>query len=579
LNLALNPAFRTAAAALAVALAVAAATRAQAPANQEPAGRPAPPAAARATVKENPYAFADWRNDWPVPLEFPQRSQMQVYERSRRQALEHVVANLAGNGRREVWQMATEFFWRAPEDAVDPLIAQMDRAFSQPSLGFLVDNTVEAMGKMAREDFDDALRRALEHPNESVRQAAFGALARSGTVATLRWSFSVLPQMDVRGRQAWLHSARMRLGKDAVPYFVQLMGPETPPAFRDLVLKEALEMPPVDAAKVLAKLSGEATGEFKAIISGVQHAAGVAAGTLWLRDALADKRHEVVVQALKQLGRGDLGVLRDQVLQLSTHPRPEVRLELARLLRTVEGKDVESVYEVLARPDELLETKCIALKELTRRGRTDAATALLEDVAVDVGTRLKVQLSLLIACGDDRAIKVFLERLAHCQPGEGREFVQALALCNAPSSPAALFEVFSGPEKVIDTNGLTTLAYATVLLPNLRGREAALIACWDKIDPADVRRRALWLSALAIIAADRTEPAVQQPITAMLRAIVFDRTQPSQLRVQALNELLMKFLGIDDVMQLKRLQAPEKAGAQESPGMRAFVRDFLAEFF
>jgi hypothetical protein len=357
------------------------------------------------------------------------------------------------------------------------------------------------------------------------------------------------------------------------------MVPETPPAIRDLVLKEALEMPPPDAAKVLAKLSTDAAGEFKAIISGVQHAAGVVSGTLWLRDALADKRHEVVVQALKQLGHGDLGLLRDQVLQLSTHPRPEVRRALANLLRTVEGKDVESVYEVLARPDEMLETKCIALKELNRRGRTDAATALLEDVAVEVGTRLKVELSLLIASSDDRAIKVFVDRFAHSQPGEGREFVQAVALCNAPSSPAALFELFAGPEKVIDGNGLTTLTYATVLLPNLRGREAALLACWEKIDPADLRRRALWLSALAMIAADRTDPAVQQPITALLRAIVFDRTQPSQLRVQALNELTMKFLSIDDVMQLKRLQAPDKAGAQESAGMRAFVRDFLAEFF
>jgi HEAT repeat protein len=567
-----NPAIRFSAVALAVTLAGAAPAPSQAP-----APRSTPPAPAR--VKENPYAFADWRKDWPVPLEYPQPSSMQVYERSRRQALEHVVANLQGNGRREIWQMATEFFWRAPEDAVDPLIAQMDRAFSQPSLGDLVDNTVEAMGKMAREDFDDPLRRALEHPNESVRQAAFGALARSGTVATLRWSFTVLPQMDVRGRQAWLHSARVRLGTDAVPYFVQLMTPETPPPIRDLVLKEALEMPPPDAAKVLAKLSTEATGEFKAIISGVQHAAGVASGTLWLRSALADKRHEVVVHALKQLGRGDLGSLRDQVLELSSHPRPEVRLALANLLRTVEGKDVESVYEVLARPDELLETKCIALKELNRRGRTDAATALIEDVAVDIGTRLKVQLSLLIASGDDRAVKVFADRFAHSQPGEGRDFVQALAMCNAPGSAAALFELFTGPEKVIDSNGLTTLTYVTVLLPNLRGHEAALVACWDKIDPADLRRRALWLSALAMIAADRTDPAVQQPITALLRAIVFDRTQPSQLRVQALNELTMKFLSIDDVMQLKRLQALDKAGAQESAGMRAFVRDFLAEFF
>src|SRR5262249_17238136 len=162
------------------------------------------------------------------------------YERSRRQALEHLVADLQGNVRREVWQMATEFFWRAPDDAIEPLIAQMDRAFGQPSMADLVHNTIDAMGKMAREEFDDPLRRAVEHGNETGRQAAFVALARSGTLATIRWAYGVLPQMDARGRQGWLHAARVRLGKEAVPLFTQLMVAETPPPLRDLVLKETM---------------------------------------------------------------------------------------------------------------------------------------------------------------------------------------------------------------------------------------------------------------------------------------------------------------------------------------------------
>ena len=65
---------------------------------------PAPPPKA---VRPN-YAFSVWHEDYPVALELPLPNPAPLYVRSRRQALERVVANLQGNGRREVWLMATD---------------------------------------------------------------------------------------------------------------------------------------------------------------------------------------------------------------------------------------------------------------------------------------------------------------------------------------------------------------------------------------------------------------------------------------------------------------------------------------
>ena len=222
----------------------------------------------------NPYHFADWRSDYPVALDWPKPSLAVTYDRSRRQALERVVANLKGDARREVWQMATEFFWRAPEDAAELLVAAMDRNFGQQGMADVVRNTVEAMGKMGSEQLDDALRRALEHPAPAVQQAAFASMATSGTTETVRWAQQYFFQMDGRGRQGWLRAARVRLGKDCVPIFSKWMVPETPGPIRDQILKEVQELPPKDAAIVLAKLWPDAMGEFKAICAGILHEIG-----------------------------------------------------------------------------------------------------------------------------------------------------------------------------------------------------------------------------------------------------------------------------------------------------------------
>jgi len=86
---------------LAAALAVGALAAARA---QQPAGA------------ANPYGFEVWYADYPVELPLSPQVPMSVYERSRRQALEQVAANLQGNVSRAAWQMAMDFFDRAPAD-------------------------------------------------------------------------------------------------------------------------------------------------------------------------------------------------------------------------------------------------------------------------------------------------------------------------------------------------------------------------------------------------------------------------------------------------------------------------------
>lgn len=547
------------------------------PAQQAPTGpQPAP---ARAAQGANPYAVPDWHADWPVALDLPLRSPGRWYDRTRRQALERVVANLQGNVRRDVWLMATEFFDRAPADAVPALITAMDRAFANPATADVVRNTLDAMGRMADERCDDAIRRALEHPGIAVRQAAYAALTTSGKVETIKSTAPFFLQMDGRARASWLRAARLRLGADAVPLFTELMMAEMPVPLRDAVLKEALEMPPEQAVAIVRGRWHEAVGEFQAIIAGLLHATGDLAGTTWLQHALRSEDPAAVVLGVKNAGRwGRLGVLQEDVLKTVTHARSEVRLELLMVLKKATGDDIDKTLEVLADPGEDWQIKGAAIQELTRRGRTQSVDALLDEVATTTGTRLTLLLNLLAVSGDPRAVPLFVERFGKAPAGEGREFLQALAFSGSAAAADALLAIFRGEERAVqerDREGgqLTTWNYVPILLPNLRGAEHRVLAGWGLLARDDWRRRSLLLQAIAGIAADRTDPKVSGSLWELVRSVVFDKAELPQLRMQALQSLARRAITIDDAMNLRE-QTPT-----EAPPMRAFFSDWLLEYF
>jgi hypothetical protein len=553
-----------------------------APPHRQPAAVPSPQAAGAPTTgplaaAQNPYQLTPFHPDYPVELSYPPHHG-QDYDRTRRQMLQQVAANLAGGGRREAWQAATEFFWRAPEDAIEPLTEAMDRAAANAALGDVVKNCVDAMGMMASPAFDGALRRALQHKNPVVVQAAFAALGTAGKPETLRELAPAFVQMEGRARGAWLRAVRLRLPAEAVNYFRAIMNdPRFTTAVRDQVLQETLKLPPEQAAEVLRGRWQEAIGEFKAIIAGVLHAAGDGSGTAWLQRALDAEDMTQLTHAIKHCGFGDVGMLREPLLRASTHGRPEIRLEVAKTLTRLEGEDVADVYEVLAGADEPWEIRGIALRELHRRGRHQIVSVLLDEVPTATGVRLQGLLSQLSASGDPRAVPVLLERWHKAPEAEGRPFLQALAQNQSEAAAKALLEVFRGPERVVQrsssSGALTTRTYLPTLLLNLRGSERLVLAAFTNLPRSEWQLRALLLPTLVGFASDRQDEALQRECIELARRVLFDREEIPQNRVLALNLLSRRWLTIDDAVRLKQSRS------QESAGMRLLFTDFLHDMF
>jgi hypothetical protein len=153
-----------------------------------------------------------------------------------------------------------------------------------------------------------------------------------------------------------------------------------------------------------------------------------------------------------------------------------------------------------------------------------------------------------------------------------------MAFCQAKSAFDTLLALFLGPEQALtdlDRRGgaLTTLNYLPTLMLNVRGVESRMVQAWAGIPSADLVRRAHYLAMLANVAADRADPAVQRPIHALLRGVLFDRSEASQLRVLALNLLTRKLLTLEDAMRMKQAMAGEKEP------MAGLFSDFLFEYF
>lgn len=524
---------------------------------------------------DNPYRLTPFHADFPVQLSYPNRSGRE-YDRTRRQVIEQLVSNLQGNVSQQAWQMAMEFFWRAPADAFEPLVTAMDRNFGQAAMQDVVRNCVEAMGKMADERFDAALQRALEHKNAQVRQAALGALTRSGKTSTLLALQRQFPQMDGRSRAAWLKAVALRLPEQRVAILRELMMANYHSMVRDQVLEVTLRLPPAETAEILRGRWPEALDEFKAVIAGALHAAGDGAGTAWLQEALDGQDLMTLQMALKHCARGELGVLRPDVLKHSAHVRADVRMVLATTLQTVPGDDVADVYEVMTAPEEALEIKEIALRELTRRGRPTAVGQLIEEASTATGTRLQMLLHLIAASNDPRAVPLLVERFRRAPAGEGRPFLQALAQNRSAAAADALLDLFRGPVVVVahgSQQTYTTLSYLPTLLLNARGGEAAIVAAFGALPAEDLARRAVLLTTLAGLAGDRTDADVQAACIAPVREILFDMEEPPQLRVLALNLLTPRALTVDDALRLQRQRFLESAQ------MRSLISDFLLEFF
>ncbi|MFK7740958.1 MAG: HEAT repeat domain-containing protein [Planctomycetota bacterium] len=532
----------------------------------------------------NPYRLKPFQADFPTALEYPVMQGLE-YEKTRRQVLRQLANNLQGNVRREAWLLATEFFWRAPEDAVDPLLDAMDNAMGNPALADAVRNCVEAMGKMANPEFDAPLKRALRHKHPAVQQAAYAALGSSGSTATVLELEKSFLDMNGRSRKAWMRAVRKRLPEQRVAIFKKIMVANYPPQVRDELLEQIAFLPAEEAAIILKPRFAIAVEKLQAIIAGVLHAAGDGVGTAWLLDALQGEDLARLELAIRHCAFGEdrnaaIGDLREHLLRATTHLRPEVRRAAAWQLTGLEGDDVADIFEVLA-ADDVWEVRGVAIRELTRRGRNQFVTTLLEELPTATGTRVRSIINQLSASGDPRAVPVLLERLERATSGggssDGRALVQALAQNSSDAAAKALFDLVAGPERIIaggTDEPLTTRTYLPLLLLNLRGTERVVLERFQALPKENYAARSLLLPVLIGYATDRTDqPELQKDCIEPVRKILFDREDLPQLRVQALNGLARNWLTVADALRLKRQRYDEQ------PGIRALWADFLNQTF
>jgi hypothetical protein len=345
---------------------------------------------------------------------------------------------------------------------------------------------------------------------------------------------------------------------------------------QEQLLLEVLQLPMDKAALVLKDQWQKAQGNMKAVIAGVLHAAGDQVGTVWLKDQLTSEDVARLGVGIKHCAFGEPGLLREDLLRASTHLRADVRFEVAKVLVRVPGDDVADIFEVLARPEEPWDMRAIALRELTRRGRTGFVATILDELPTANGTRLQVLVNELSASGDPRAVPVLVERFEKAPEGQGRAFLQGLAQNQSEAAAKALFAIFRGPEKVVGgagANKLTTRSYLPTLFLNLRGVERVLLAEFLALPKEALALRAAMVPTLAGFAADRSDPSLQQACIEPLRTILFDRGEAPQLRVLVLNQLARRWLTIDDVLKLKNTRV------DEAPGLRALFADFLNDAF
>jgi len=511
---------------------------------------------------------------FPVPLSLAPVVSAR-YNRTRKQALDRLIANLEGVTTRDAWLFAKEFFWRAPDDAVAPLIDAMDRVLVAPARRTHLENIVEAMGRMANPGLAPALLRASVHSEVAVRGKAIKAMVRSGDERTVTQAGELLPSLSIRDQLSWLEACRVHLGEAAVPIFEHMYYAESsPPALLDGLLDEALKMPPELASRVFERAWPTVQNRVKRRIAGARHAAGDLVGTRHLQSELSSGSSEVVAEAIGLLMKGEVDEVLEDLVRLIEHPDATVRATTAMALASLRSDNTTNLLLILTQdPDWTV--KVVALKALAERGERSELERLYGRLQTAIGSELTVLLKALGEIRDGGCADVLLERF-RAAPADGRPFLQAMAYTRSPEVFAAMREVFLGAEHRVaeqaDGRFLTTINYVPKLMVNLRGAELALVGLFQDLDAGDTARRAWMLDCLGQIAADRDDPTVDEVVTTELREVLFDRSESPGMRLLAF-QMLQRSMTLEDAMRLKlRL-------AEEAPPMAQAFSDLLQQYF
>jgi HEAT repeat protein len=518
--------------------------------------------------------LSSWHDDFPFPVHLSPRVPGRWYDRSKRQALAQIVANLQGNCTKPAWEFARMFFAAAPEGAAELLADAADKHFTAPGMAAFLENLADAMARTGDPAAAPALLRLMQHPNVAVGTRAVGALVGCGTRETLAAAEKELPRLNLRAYTDWLRAVARRTPDDVEAVFVRyLEAPRMLPVVTKTILEEASTLPPAAAVRIVERLTDPRahTPDTTIAAAAIMHRAGDKRGTARLREAMRGDNPLLKATSLRALIGRDLAPLLDDVLRLSLDPDAEVRTAVAEVLSTAQGDPVDETLTNLG-ADVATSVRQVALRALAARGKRYHLDQLIERVRAGSGTNLATALQDISASADPLALAVIYERYQKVPTDEKRRYMQALAYSRSPVVFPYLAEIFAGPEAVIGDSGLTTVGSAALLLANIDGAMDKVIALAQQLPRADYRRRGHLVRTVANFAGVQDDAAAAPPALAFFRALWTDQANEPQVRLYALQQH-RRYLSLADAMAIKGMLE------SEAEPMRWALSDFLFEFF
>lgn len=518
--------------------------------------------------------LSPWHADYPFEAPLSPRVPGRWYDRSSRQALAQVVANLQGNCTQSAWQFARGFFEQAPPAAVDLLETAADKHYLAQGLATYLENLADAMARMGDPALAPVLLRLADHPNEAVATRAVSALMSCGTPATLEEAEKKLGRLSLRASVDWLHAVARRAPQQAESIYLRYLGaPRLEKAVLQAILEETAKLPPGPAVKIAERLADprSTTPEYALAAASILHDAGDRRGTARLREFILGDNPALKALAIRAAAEKDLDLLLDDVLRLSVYEDAEVRLAVAQAIARLPGDNIDETLTTMG-ADVSSEVRRVTLRELAARGKRYHLDQLIERVKTGSGTNLSAALQDISASGDAQALAVIYERFKTTPVEEQRAYMQALAYSRVPSVFPYLSEIFLGEEQVLTSSGQTTMSNAALLMANIEGALPMILELWAKVPKQDYRRRAHLLKAVGNVAGFDATAAMRQQATQLFASVWRDRSEPPQARLFALHHH-RRYLTIDDAMAIK------DSLATEPEPMRWALNDFLFEFF
>ena len=515
-----------------------------------------------------------WHADFPFETTLSPRVPGRWYDRSKRQALSQIVANLQGNCTQSAWQFARLFFENAAPGAAEVLVDAAEANFTAPGLSAFLENLADAMGRTKDEFAAPTLLRLASHPNTAVATRAVAAMMTCGNPETLRLAEQKLAGINLRAQADWLRAVARKAPQDVEAVFSRyLAAPQYSPGSLLAILEECAKLPGEQAVRLVERLADarSSTVDTAMAAAAIMHRAGDRRGTARLREFLRGDNPQLKATAVKALAGPGLELVLDDVLTLSIYEDPEVRLAVAEVLSTASGDPVDETLTTLG-ADVATPVRQVALRALVSRGKRYHLDQLIARVRSGSGTNLSTALHDISASGDPQALGVIYERYKTVPTDEKRSYMQALAYSRAPAVFAFLAEIFLGKEEVIGSSGITTISSAALLMANIEGALPRVVELFGKVKPDDYRRRAQLLRSAANFAGFLEDTALRQPAIELFGTVWSNRSEAPQLRLYALTQH-RRYLTLDDAMQLKaNLEG-------ESEPMRWALSDFLFEFF